>query len=86
MLGNYDFREIVSPLERGGLRSLLNEVAVVSPNGAQFSLGGVDDAHVYKTHDLAQGRAAFPDGAFSNLLCHFPETYRQPVPTASTSR
>lgn len=77
VLGNHDFIEIVPPLERGGLRFLLNEVSVIHHNGASFYLAGVDDAHFYKTHDLARVREAVPDEAFSILLCHSPEIYRQ---------
>ncbi len=77
VLGNHDFIEIVLPLEKSGLRFLLNEVEVVSHNGTELYLGGVDDPHFYKTHDLARVREAIPDNAFSILLCHSPETYRE---------
>ena len=77
VLGNHDFIEIVPPLEQAGLRFLLNEAVVIHHNGTQFYLGGIDDAHFYKTHDLARVREAIPDDAFSILLSHSPETYRQ---------
>lgn len=77
VLGNHDFIEIVPPLERGGLRFLLNEVSLIDYHGARFYLAGVDDAHFYKTHDLGRVRQAIPDEAFSVLLCHSPEVYRQ---------
>jgi predicted MPP superfamily phosphohydrolase len=77
ILGNHDFIEIVPPLERAGLRFLLNEAIEIQHNGASFHLGGVDDAHFYKTHDLASVRDAIPADAFSVLLCHSPETYRE---------
>ena len=77
ILGNHDFIEIVTPLERAGLRFLLNETVEIPHNGASFHLGGVDDPHFYKTHDLASVRDAIPDDAFSVLLCHSPETYRE---------
>lgn len=77
VLGNHDFIEIVLPLEHAGLKFLLNEVTVITHNGAQLYLGGVDDPHFYKTHDLGRVREAIPDDAFSILLCHSPETYRQ---------
>jgi hypothetical protein len=56
VLGNHDFIEIVPPLEAGGMRFLLNEVSVIQHNDARFYLAGVDDAHFYKTHDLARVR------------------------------
>jgi predicted MPP superfamily phosphohydrolase len=75
ILGNHDFVEIVPPLERDGLRFLLNEATVIERGGAALHLGGVDDPHFYKTHDLARVRHGIPDEAFSVLLCHSPEPY-----------
>jgi uncharacterized protein len=77
VLGNHDFIEIVPPLERAGLRFLLNEVATVPFGGAELYLAGVDDPNFYRTHDLAGVRDAVPDDGFSLLLCHSPETYRE---------
>jgi len=77
ILGNHDFIEIVPPLERAGLRFLLNEVVPIERDGTPIYLGGVDDPHFYKTHDLARVRDAIPEEAFSILLCHSPEVYRQ---------
>jgi hypothetical protein len=75
ILGNHDFVEIVPPLERDGLRFLLNETTVIERGGAALHLGGVDNAHFYKTHDLARVCDVIPDRAFSVLLCHSPEAY-----------
>ena len=77
ILGNHDFVEIVPPLERSGLRFLLNEVVPIAHNGATLYLAGVDDVHFYRTHDLARVREAVPEEAFSILLCHSPEAYVQ---------
>ncbi|WP_295882020.1 metallophosphoesterase [uncultured Thiohalocapsa sp.] len=77
VLGNHDFIEIVPPLERAGLRFLLNEVVPVPYGGARLYLAGVDDPHFYRTHDLAGVRDAIPDEGFTLLLCHSPETYRE---------
>ena len=77
VLGNHDFIEIVLPLERAGLRFLLNEAVEIRHCGGAFHLGGVDDPNFYKTHDLAGVRDAIPDDAFSVLLCHSPETWRE---------
>jgi len=77
ILGNHDFIEIVLPLERAGLRFLLNEAVEIRHCGGAFHLGGVDDPNFYKTHDLAGVRDAIPDDAFSVLLCHSPETWRE---------
>jgi predicted MPP superfamily phosphohydrolase len=77
VLGNHDFIELVPPLERAGMRFLLNEAVVIRRAGAELHLAGVDDPNFYRTHDLAGVREAIPDGAFSVLLCHSPETYRE---------
>jgi hypothetical protein len=76
VLGNHDFVEIVQPLERAGMRFLLNEVVEIDHNGARFHIAGIDDPHFYRTHDLAGVRDRIPDDAFSILLSHSPETYR----------
>jgi predicted MPP superfamily phosphohydrolase len=77
VLGNHDFLEIVPPLERAGLRFLLNEVVPVERSGARLWLAGVDDAYFYRTHDLVRVRNATPEDGFSLLLSHSPELYRQ---------
>jgi predicted MPP superfamily phosphohydrolase len=76
ILGNHDFIEIVEPLERAGLRFLLNETVMVEHRGAALYLAGIDDPHFYRTHDLAGVRDAVPEDGFSVLLSHSPETYR----------
>jgi predicted MPP superfamily phosphohydrolase len=77
VLGNHDFIELVPPLERAGLRFLLNEVVMIPFGGKVLYLAGVDDPHFYRTHDLAGVRDQIPDDGFSLLLCHSPETYRE---------
>ena len=76
-LHDHDFIEIVPPLEEAGMRFLLNEVVRVETGVSSFYLGGVDDAHFYKTDDLAGVRDQIPDDAFSVLLCHSPETFAE---------
>ncbi|KAA6183170.1 metallophosphoesterase [Thiohalocapsa marina] len=76
ILGNHDFIEIVPPLERAGLRFLLNESVAIEHQGARFYLAGIDDPHFYRTHDLAGVRDAIPEEAFAVLLSHSPEIYR----------
>jgi predicted MPP superfamily phosphohydrolase len=77
ILGNHDFIEIVPPLERAGVRFLLNEVDEIPFNGATLHLAGIDDPNFYRTHDLAGVRDAIPDSGFSVLLSHSPETFRE---------
>jgi predicted MPP superfamily phosphohydrolase len=77
ILGNHDFIELVPPLEKMGLRLLLNEVVSLEREGARLWIGGVDDPHFYRTHDLAKVRAAIPEDGFALLLAHSPEVWRE---------
>lgn len=77
ILGNHDFLELVPPLERAGVQFLLNEVVEVARGGDTLHLAGVDDPYFYRTHDLAGVRECIPEQAFTLLLCHSPETYRE---------
>lgn len=77
ILGNHDFIEKVPILEEMGMRLLLNEgVGFPDPEGPLW-IGGVDDPHFYRTHDLV---AAAPPDAFAGfrmLLAHSPEVYAE---------
>jgi hypothetical protein len=77
ILGNHDAIEMVPALEAGGLPVLLNEVASVRIGGDVLWIGGIDDPHFYKTHDLERVRGGIPCDACSILLSHSPETYDQ---------
>ncbi len=63
------------PQDYEGLRQRLGDARLRQRLTEQVYLGGVDDAHFYKTHDLARVRDDIPGGAFSVLLCHSPEAY-----------
>ena len=78
-LGNHDSLRDVPVLEEMGIRVLLNEsVALDKKNGAAIRLAGIDDANVFKTHDLAK---ALPPTAAprpcSILLTHSPCVYKE---------
>jgi uncharacterized protein len=73
VLGNHDFVEMVPPLERAGIRYLLNEAAPVHFRGDVFWLVGVDDPHFYGTHDLRRAYQDVPAQAPTILLSHSPE-------------
>lgn len=77
ILGNHDAIEMVPALEAGGLPVLLNEVGSVRCGGETLWIGGIDDPHFYKTHDLERVRAAIPPDGCSILLSHSPETFDQ---------
>ena len=75
ILGNHDFVEMVPSLAADGLPILLNEAACIRRGGEQLWIGGIDDPHFYKTHDLSAVRGRIPPGGFGILLSHSPETF-----------
>jgi uncharacterized protein len=77
VLGNHDSILMVPDLEAMGVRMLLNETVVLSRNNARIFLAGVDDAHFYRVDNLEKTAVDIPDDAYSILLSHTPEIYRQ---------
>ncbi len=77
VLGNHDFLEMVPGLEANGYRTLLNEHTMATHGGATFCLAGVDDPHFYGAHDFPRALAGRPAGAFTIMLCHSPEPFRE---------
>jgi hypothetical protein len=77
VLGNHDSILMVPDLEAMGVRMLLNETVVLSRNDARIFLAGVDDAHFYRVDNLEKAAMDIPDDAYSILLSHTPEIYRQ---------
>lgn len=70
ILGNHDAIDMVEPLEKTGLRFLLNESLEIRKDGESFRLIGVDDPHFYQLHDLERAFRNVPPGAFKLLLAH----------------
>jgi predicted MPP superfamily phosphohydrolase len=77
VLGNHDTIQMVPGLEAMGMRVLLNECEVIARGDEQIFLAGVDDAHFYRMDNIEKASLQIPDGAFSILLSHTPEIYRQ---------
>jgi uncharacterized protein len=77
VLGNHDTVLMVPDLERMGIRVLLNEHAVIQRDGSNIFLAGIDDAHFYRVDNIEKAAAEMPQDAFSILLSHTPETYRE---------
>jgi predicted MPP superfamily phosphohydrolase len=77
VLGNHDTARMVPAMEEIGVQTLLNESVVVERANQRFYLAGVDDAHFYKTDDIAKAASQIPSAHFSILLSHTPEIYRQ---------
>jgi predicted MPP superfamily phosphohydrolase len=77
VLGNHDTIRMVPGLESMGIRMLLNENVPIVRHGEQIYLAGIDDAHFYRVDNIEKAASEIPDDAFSILLSHTPEIYRQ---------
>lgn len=77
ILGNHDSIEKLPILEDMGLPILLNETTCIHHNNAALYLSGIDDPHYYEGHDFDKLRGTVPEDAFSILLSHAPETFRE---------
>ena len=77
VLGNHDTIQMVPGMEAMGIRMLLNECDVIERGGARLYLAGIDDAHYFRVDNIEKAASAIPDGAYSILLSHTPEIYRQ---------
>ena len=80
VLGNHDTILMVPDLEQMGIRMLLNEHVMIERHGRQIFLAGIDDAHFYRVDNIEKAAGDMPQDAFSILLSHTPETYRQASP------
>jgi len=77
VLGNHDTIRMVPGLEKMGIRMLLNECEAISSGDEAIYLAGIDDAHYYRVDNIEKAASDIPDNAFSILLSHTPEIYRQ---------
>jgi len=77
VLGNHDTILMVPALEAMGITMLLNEGKIIERAGERIHLAGIDDAHYYRMDNLDKAAAEIPPGAFSILISHTPEIYRQ---------
>jgi uncharacterized protein len=77
VLGNYDTIRMVPGLEGMDIRILLNECEPIVRDGESIYLAGIDDAHYYRADNIEKAAANIPSDAFSILLSHTPEVYRQ---------
>jgi hypothetical protein len=76
VLGNHDTIRMVPGLEEMGIRVLINESEAIRRGEERIHLAGIDDAHYYRVDNIEKAAAGM-DGAFSILLSHTPEIYRQ---------
>ena len=64
-------------MEAMGIRMLFNECEIIARGDQAIYLAGIDDAHFYRADDIGKAAAPIPRDAFSVLLAHTPESYRQ---------
>ena len=77
VLGNHDTIQMVPAMEAMGIRVLLNEFEAIARGSQRIYLAGIDDAHFYRVDNIEKAAAQIPKDAFSILLSHTPEIYRQ---------
>ena len=77
VLGNHDSILMMPGLEAIGIRVLLNEHQPIVRGSHAIHLAGIDDAHLYRLHDIEKAASGIPITAFSILLSHTPEVYRE---------
>lgn len=77
VLGNHDTIRLTPALEAMGIRMMFNEVETITRGEDTIYLAGVDDPHFYLADDIPKVAAEIPRDAFSILLSHTPETYKE---------
>jgi predicted MPP superfamily phosphohydrolase len=77
VLGNHDTIQMVPAMEAMGIQTLLNECTTITRGNQRIYLAGIDDAHYFRVDDIEKAALPIPEGAFSILLSHTPEVYRQ---------
>jgi predicted MPP superfamily phosphohydrolase len=77
VLGNHDTIRMVPGLEALGIQMLLNECETIVRGDQRIYLAGIDDAHYFRVDNIEKAGSEIPIGAFSILLSHTPEIYRQ---------
>jgi uncharacterized protein len=77
VLGNHDTVQMVRGLEAMEIRMLLNESETITRGDQCIYLAGIDDAHYHRVDNIEKVASPIPEYAFSVLLSHTPEIYRQ---------
>jgi predicted MPP superfamily phosphohydrolase len=77
VLGNHDTIRMVPAMEAMDIRMLLNECDIIIRGDQRIFLAGIDDAHFFRADNIEKAALPIPNGAFSILLSHTPEVYRQ---------
>jgi predicted MPP superfamily phosphohydrolase len=74
VLGNHDDCHMVEPMERMGIRMLINESVVLRRHGERLRFVGTDDVHYYYTDQSLHALEVARDD-FTVALIHSPELY-----------
>jgi len=77
VLGNHDTIQMVPAMEAMGIAILLNECEAIVRGDQRIYLAGIDDARFYRVDNIEKAALQIPANAFSILLSHTPEVYRQ---------
>lgn len=77
VLGNHDNIEIAHALPEMDIHPLVNEAVWLEREGERILLAGIDDAHMYKTHDFGPILPMIREAAFTLLLSHSPEAHAE---------
>lgn len=77
VLGNHDTIMMAPDMEQMRIRILLNEFVAIERGSDQIYLAGIDDAHFFRVDNIEKAAESIPEDAYSILLSHTPEIYRQ---------
>ena len=77
VLGNHDGIAIAAALERLGVHVLVNERLAIDRPGGQLAIAGIDDAHYFRTHDVARAAQGLGPDACAVLLSHTPQPFEE---------
>jgi hypothetical protein len=77
VLGNHDCLEMVEDLHDMGIKTLVNDHALISVNASMLHIVGVDDPHYYRTHNLDEAFQGVPRDAFTVFAAHSPRLYKE---------
>jgi len=74
ILGNHDTYQMVSPMERMGIRVLANETVEICRSGQKIFITGLDDPYYYYTDRAISAMEETGEG-FKLVLAHTPSLY-----------
>jgi hypothetical protein len=77
VMGNHDCLEMVPLMEKRGLSFLINDAVCIERGSERLWIAGVDDPYYFASHDLEETFRNIPQDAFTILVSHTPEIYRE---------